>query len=103
MSNGRLAQAVVVERRGAPVTAAHDHAVAISGQTMTDAAENVVALVTAHHDFFSDWKRECDHVVGEIVVCRDCALRARGLLSCGCRGGGRTGRFCFLAGEELGV
>src|ERR1043165_3271636 len=70
---------------------------------MTDATENVVALVTAQHDLFRNGKRKCDYVVGEIVVRGDCALRARGLLSCGRGRRRRAGCFCFLAGEELGI
>src|ERR1700752_4586470 len=68
VTNGRLAQAIVVERSSAAETPAHDHAVAISGQTMTNATENLVTLFSPNHSLFGDWKWESIYVI-RVRVC----------------------------------
>src|SRR5687768_9760324 len=58
MSDGRLSQTIVVERSCAAKTPAHDHAVAVARQTVTDTTENVVAFTATYDDLFGDreWK-----------------------------------------------
>jgi len=88
MTYGRLAQAIVIERCGSAETAAHDHAIAISGKAVADTTEDLVTLTTALNGFFRDWKRKRVHV----ILVRICTQGRS-------RHGGRG--FVFLAGEQL--
>src|SRR6266851_10088250 len=59
MSHGRSAHPVLVKRRRMAESALHDHAVAITGKSVTRRAEYVVALAAAFHDFLRHgiWER----------------------------------------------
>src|ERR1041384_2858808 len=104
VSNGSLSQAIVVERRGPAKTAAHDHAVAVSGEAVTRGTEDFITLAPAFHDFLRDRQWKSIDVVREIVCLRSIGrcipLRSRNLLlwcgGCGWRSG-------FLTGEVLNV
>jgi hypothetical protein len=98
VSDRRLPQSIVVERGGAAEAPAHDHAVAVAGPAMTNAAEYVVTFAAAHHDFFGDWKRKSSEIVGISVGIR---LRACDWLCSGRRRG--RGRSGSLSGEEFGI
>src|SRR2546423_6416791 len=73
VAHRRLSQAVVIKRRRTAEAATHDHPIAVSSQTMTDAAKNVVAFLAAEHDLLGNWKWKSIDVV-RISVC----LRASG-------------------------
>ena len=47
VAHRRLAEAIFVERSGFAEPATHDHAVAVSGHTVTNAAEDLVTLAAA--------------------------------------------------------
>jgi len=97
VTHGRLAQAVVVERRRATKTAADDHAVAVARQTMTDATENVVALTSTCDCLFGNRKRERISVV-RVGVLTAGSGRRRWL----CSLSRRTG-LLFFTGEQNGI
>src|SRR6185295_644253 len=102
MADGRLTQTIFVEVRRATKTAAHDHAVAVSSQTMTDAAKDIVAFAPALHCLFGNRKRESIRVIG-VDVCRSSrgswsGRRLRGL-GCVCDGVFFTGEQCFVCAQ----
>ena len=103
VSDRSLSQAIVIERRGPAETAAHDHAVAVSGHTVACGAEDVVTLAAALYDLRCNRQRESIDVVRESVglrIGRRIRLRSCNLLlwcgGCACCSG-------FLAGEVLSI
>ena len=84
MSYRCLSQAIIVERRGAAETTAHDHAVAVSGHAVARGAEDVVTLAATFYDFLCNRQRKSIDVVRESVDRRACCSCC--LLLCGCCG-----------------
>src|SRR5690349_20820403 len=62
VAHRRLSQTIVVKRSRLAITAAHDHAVAVTAQTVTGAAKDLKALAAALHSLFRDRKRKRIHV-----------------------------------------
>src|SRR5688572_26843788 len=105
MSDGRLSQAIVVERSCAAKTTSHDHAVAVSGQTVTDTTENVVAFAATHDDLFGDgeWKG-FDSTRIRVCAGRGLSLLSLHLLASLCvRLRVRCAWSTFLSGVELSI